>query len=153
MNGPVFIFPFSRNLSTSEKDELLNRFETFVSGWSAHGVPLSAGIRTEEDRFLLVSIDEEKAGASGCSKDKLHRFASETFGRMGLEEEKPGRFFVRSHEGKILALSRGQLMEMLDSGVLERGNSLFPTWLDSEEEREKFWGRPISEFSRVLRLD
>ena len=86
MNRPVIIFPLSRTLAPSEKDDLLNRFETFVSGWSAHGTPLSAGIHMEEDLFLMVSIDEEQARASGCSKDKLHRFATETFHRMGLEE-------------------------------------------------------------------
>lgn len=41
----------------------------FLKDWSAHGQPLRASFKLEHNQFLVLTVDEDAAKASGCSID------------------------------------------------------------------------------------
>ncbi len=59
------------------KDELLNSVlkagQDFVQNWKAHEMPLNATFEVQNNRFIVVGVDETTYNASGCSIDKLLR--------------------------------------------------------------------------------
>jgi len=67
----LWIFAAERPIVGADAKRLLEQVDAFVGGWKAHGAPLTAGRDWRYDRFLLVAVDEEAAGASGCSIDAL----------------------------------------------------------------------------------
>ncbi len=69
----LWVFPASRQLDESERTSLLATVDEFLEQWAAHGVPLAVGRDWRFDRFLLVAVDEQATGASGCSVDALVR--------------------------------------------------------------------------------
>jgi len=62
--------PFSEN----EKEEATKLLYQFCTDWTAHNQALFATARIFYDRFLVLMVDESKAGASGCSIDKSVSF-------------------------------------------------------------------------------
>ena len=81
----LWIFSASRRLSEEERRRVLDETDAFIEQWTAHGVPLAAGRELRHDRFVLVGVDEQAAGVSGCSVDALVRRMQQLQAVLGLE--------------------------------------------------------------------
>lgn len=73
-NSRLWIFQSSRPLDAEERKILLDMTGSFLSQWTAHQQQLKAGCDLLDGLFLLIAVDEQYTGASGCSLDKLHHF-------------------------------------------------------------------------------
>lgn len=69
-NARVWIYQASRNFSKNETAEINKILAEFVSNWTAHGASLLADAKLISNRFIVFSVDESQAMASGCSIDK-----------------------------------------------------------------------------------
>jgi len=65
----VWIYPASRIFTETEKEEISEILAQFLNQWSTHGSPLKTAFTLPYDRFIVVGLDEEVQGASGCSID------------------------------------------------------------------------------------
>lgn len=81
----LWVFAASRPLATAEQQALLGATDAFLDEWNAHKVPLDAARELRHDRFLLVGVDEEAAGVSGCSVDSLVRTIKGLGQQLGVE--------------------------------------------------------------------
>ena len=70
----LWVHVADRELTAAEQGALVRQLNDFLVGWSAHGAPLVAAGAVVYDRVLVVGLDEERAGATGCSIDKLVGF-------------------------------------------------------------------------------
>ncbi|MCH1575210.1 MAG: hypothetical protein L7S67_02980 [Flavobacteriales bacterium] len=70
----LWVHVADRDLSSEEQQALKSGLSSFLEGWSAHGAALSAAGDVLYDRVCVVGLDEEQAGATGCSIDKLVGF-------------------------------------------------------------------------------
>lgn len=68
----VIIYPASRPLVAKETKAITEKLYDFLSSWAAHGKPLSSSFKIEKKQFIIISVDEEKEVASGCSMDALN---------------------------------------------------------------------------------
>ena len=68
----VIIYPASRALTAKEVKEITEKLYDFLSTWAAHGKPLSSSFKIEHKQFIIITVDEEKEVASGCSLDALN---------------------------------------------------------------------------------
>ncbi|WP_283671468.1 hypothetical protein [Candidatus Ornithobacterium hominis] len=80
-NSKVWIFMAENPLQEEVLELARKALNSFISQWQAHGSDLHAGFELLESRFIVICVDESKAGASGCSIDSLMRFM------QGLERE------------------------------------------------------------------
>jgi hypothetical protein len=76
-NARVWVFPSTRFFSDKEVEEISARLDVFLFQWAAHGTPLMAKGHILFNRFLVVMLDENQSGASGCSIDKLVHFTQD----------------------------------------------------------------------------
>ena len=65
----VWIYPASRPFSASEKEEISGMLSQFLNQCATHGTPLKTAYDLPYDRFIVIGLDEEVQGASGCSID------------------------------------------------------------------------------------
>lgn len=65
----IWIYPSSRQLTTDEVSIISDELNQFCEKWSAHGHQLLTSYKIIHKRFILLSVDEEVSGASGCSID------------------------------------------------------------------------------------
>ena len=67
----IWLYACEKALTQSQQDYILNIISEELKGWNAHQQPLTAGVTILENHFIVVALDENKNGASGCSIDTL----------------------------------------------------------------------------------
>lgn len=70
----VWIYASAEVLDAARIAMLSQELANFCSTWESHGKPLVSSFQVIENRFIVLAVDEEMAGASGCSIDKSVAF-------------------------------------------------------------------------------
>jgi len=73
----IWIYASETSLNSNQQKEIINILSDHLEGWNAHKVPLTAGVTILENHFIVVALDENKNGASGCSIDTLQQKVQE----------------------------------------------------------------------------
>ena len=67
----IWIYAAEQKLINEQESYILKSISDHLQSWEAHKVPLTAGVTILENHFIVISLDETKNGASGCSIDTL----------------------------------------------------------------------------------
>ena len=120
----LWIFAAQRELDDSERARVLEEADRFIDQWTAHNVPLTAARDWRQGRFLMVGVDEEAAGLSGCSIDALVRRMKVVQEELGVElvDNAPVLF---KNGGTIERVSRERFAELAKAGAVSLGTSVF----------------------------
>src|SRR5215207_2389354 len=121
----VWVYGADRELNSDAEKELLQTVDSFLDQWAAHGTPLDAARDWREGRFLTVAVDQEKAGASGCSIDVLFRNLKALEPRVGAQLVPSGLVYFRGRNGKIEAVARDQFSELAERGEIDDNTRVF----------------------------
>lgn len=113
----LWVFAAARPLAAAEQHVLLTAVDAFLEQWNAHRVPLDCARDLRYDQFLLVGVDEEAAGVSGCSIDSLVRTMKALGQQLGVELLDHASVFYRdaddvrraSRDDFAAAASRGEV--------------------------------------------
>jgi hypothetical protein len=81
----LWVFAAARPLDATERDALLSAVDAFLDQWNAHRVPLDCARELRYGQFLVVGVDQEGAGVSGCSVDALVRTMKGLGQQLGVE--------------------------------------------------------------------
>ena len=73
----IWIYASENALTADQQIHILTYIAEHLKGWNAHKVPLTAGVTILENHFIVVALDENKNGASGCSIDTLQKTIQE----------------------------------------------------------------------------
>ena len=84
-NGRLWIYVASRNMSSEEEESISQKLSEFFASWQAHGNQLTAGFEVIESQAIVLAVDEEAAGATGCSIDKATALIKEIDQRYQLD--------------------------------------------------------------------
>lgn len=102
----LWCFAASRPPDAAETARLLDGVSTFLSTWTAHRAPLSAGFDWRYQQFLLVAVDETPAAASGCSIDGLVEQLRDLERELGLTLIDASPVWYRDAEGSVRTSGR-----------------------------------------------
>jgi hypothetical protein len=133
----VWTYVIPRQLPQNELQELKQSGDNFVKEWTAHENKLSATFDIVRDRVILVRVNEDVHGASGCSIDKLTRFirsAGESIGADLLD-----RMQV-AYEGpkSVEVIAARNVPSLLESGTLTPDTLVYDTTIFSDEQLQEF---------------
>jgi hypothetical protein len=123
-NARVWIFSASRPLSAPEREQVLAEADAFTEKWAAHGVPLTAARDLRYDRFVMIGVDEESAGVSGCSIDALTRRMRQLEEVLGLELVNNAPVHYRDGQ-EIARVTRERFGELADTGAVTVDSVVF----------------------------
>ena len=111
----VWIYHSERKFTPAEKNIICDALSSFTSDWKAHGIPLTSSFEIKFDSFIVLAVDEEAHGASGCSIDGSTRAIKELEERLGLGLFERGKAsFVRGEE--LLTVPLKKLKESAEAG-------------------------------------
>ena len=120
----LWIFAASRTLTDAEQARLLDDVDAFQHAWTAHGTPLTSGRELRYGRFLLVAVDEQAAGASGCSIDALTRGLRQLEQTLGVELLNNGPVLYR--DGTVIRrVSRAEFQRLAGAGQVSPDTIVF----------------------------
>ncbi|UCC25757.1 MAG: hypothetical protein JSU98_01420 [Gemmatimonadales bacterium] len=125
----LWVFPVPDPLEPGQVDTLLRTVEDFLHGWAAHGAPLTAGYSWEEDRFLLVAVDQASVPPSGCSIDSMVRVLKELEGSLGQRIVDHGPVYYRDSAGEVHRLSRKEFRAAGQAGSVTPETPVFDSTL------------------------
>src|SRR5690349_2707845 len=85
----VWVYQCNKELTDAEVKSIKEKTAVFTEQWTAHKQQLRAGFDVRYNRFLIITIDEKQAMASGCSIDASVHFI------QSLEKDLNVSFFDR----------------------------------------------------------
>ena len=112
----LWCFGASRTPEAAELQQLLDSMGQFVAEWTAHRRDLQASFSWVHERFLLVAVDESRAGASGCSIDALTGHLRDLGSELGLDLLDSMPVWFRDADGGIRAVSRSEFTRLGHAG-------------------------------------
>jgi len=76
-NSRIWIYQSDKPFAPDQERLIQQMAEDFVTQWTAHGNHLMAGASVFYHQFLVLSVNENDHGASGCSIDASVKFIRE----------------------------------------------------------------------------
>ncbi len=140
----VWIYQANRQLTGPEIVSVLPVLSRFVEAWTSHGRTLHASAEFLHQRFLVIGLDQELAGASGCSIDASVRFVAQLEQLLTVELLDKSRLAFL-HNGAVQLLQRAELKAAVASGTLAADTLYFDNTLATKAELDTSWPRPASE--------
>lgn len=125
-NGRLWIYVAVRKLTNDEERAVKQKLEEFFASWEAHGNQLTAGFEIIKGQAIVVAVDEDAAGATGCSIDKATGILQEIDQHYQLD------FFNRLilpviHEESLQRLSLEEAKAAFKEGVIQRDTLVLNT--------------------------
>ena len=140
----VWIYQASRPLTEAEIAAARPALARFAEEWTSHGRALHAAAEFRHRQFLVIGLDEDVAGASGCSIDASVRFVAQLEQQLGVELlEKSQLAFLRG--GGVHLLSRGELKAAVAAGTVQPNTLYFDNTLATKGELATQWPRPAGQ--------
>lgn len=134
----LWVYQANRLLSSAEIEIVQGQLTTFCDQWLAHGHPLKASFKIEHGLFIVLAVDENMEGASGCSIDGSVRMLKELQLTIGID------FFDRSKsafliDGSIQLYKLNELKTLFAEGILKGDSLSFNNAISSKADFEKVW--------------
>ena len=140
----VWVYQASRPLDAGELVALLPRLAAFAQEWTSHGQQLAASAEFLHRQFLVIGLDEARAGASGCSIDASVRFVQELEQRLGVTLLEKSRMAFLTN-GKLHLLNRPELRAAIAAGQVTADTLYFNNTLTTKRELDERWPAPAGQ--------
>lgn len=150
-NARVWVYGVDRDLGEQAKSNLLREVDNYLTQWTAHGAPLSAARDWSYDRFLTIAVDQNRAGASGCSIDGLFRALKTLEAQLGAAIITSGLIFFRDKDGRIRSVKRDEFSDLAAAGKVDGDTQVFdPSVTTLGEWRSRFRSRAADSWHASL---
>jgi hypothetical protein len=110
---------------------LLAEMQSFVNSWTAHQASLEASCDLKYNRFLMISVNEKVAGASGCSIDEMMRRVRTVGETYGVEFLGMPRVQYKTSAGEVHSVSREEFAKLAESKIVSSQTTVFDNSITS----------------------
>ena len=137
----VWAFIISKPLSNEQLISLNDLGNKFVLGWTAHEQKLTASFEIIKNKIIVVKVNEEVTGASGCSIDKLTHFIKDAEKQFSIELL--NRLLVAYKEqDEICIVHSSKIKELLEQNSINENTLILNTACANQDEFSK-WEQPL----------
>ncbi|MGO1520014.1 MAG: ABC transporter ATPase [Sphingobacterium sp.] len=139
----VWIYQANRFFTEPELTEAKAYLDAFVRTWTAHGSALAGKAEIHHNLFVVLTVDESVANATGCSVDRSVHVLKE------LEQQINIGLFDRTlvayvdAEGATQLVSRDVFEELVKQGEVTQETQVFNNLVKTEDEWETSWLVPF----------
>ena len=124
-----WIFGASASIDDIDDQRLLAAVDGFLLQWKAHGAPLTASRDWCDEHFLVIAVDQNQEGASGCSIDGLFRTLKGLETAIGASLVEGGLVYFRDPLGLVHAVARDDFQLLVKHGEVNADTKVFDTTL------------------------
>lgn len=139
----LWVYQSDRPFTKEEKEFILQNGKVFVENWTAHNKALNASIDVKYDQFVVLSVDETKAPATGCSIDKSVHFikALENELKINLLDKSKIAFLMN---GQVVLENLPSIKSKIESDEITADLMTFNNMVTTKDEFENNWLIPAS---------
>lgn len=134
----VWIYQANQKLSSDQVAHIKAASLVFLESWAAHGADLDAALEVIYDQFVVLSVDENIASATGCSIDKSVHFFQKLGDELGID------FFNRllvayKDDSSINLVPMGDFEDLLKAEKLTENTMVFNNLVSTLGEFRSSW--------------
>lgn len=138
----IWIYQANREIPVEMYPVIKDVLKRFAESWTSHNKQLHAYADLLHNRFLILAVDESRAGASGCSIDTSVRFIRQ------LGEQLKVDFFDRLNlawleNGEIKTASMEDFIQLFFEGKITTDTLVFDNLVNNKADLEKGWIKPL----------
>ena len=138
----VWVYQSDREFTAAEVEAIEQKLLDFTSQWKAHGHQLDAKAEVIYNFFIVFTVDEAAANATGCSIDASVRLVKE------IEQEYNVDLFNRFNmayvaDNKIVALNKEDFETLISIKKIGPQTIVFNNLVQTLEEFETKWEVPF----------
>lgn len=137
-NARVWIYQSNRCFTINEETQIQQMLDTFTAQWQAHGHQLAAIGEIKHHLFIILSIDEQHAGATGCSIDKSVAMMKDIEQQFGVNLFDRFQIAYRVN-AEVKSASRSQFIQLLNEGIVAEDVTVFNNLITTRDELETDW--------------
>lgn len=137
-NSRLWVFGADRFFSKNEEEIMEAELNSFMKGWATHGKDLYGSFKILFDNFIVISVDESKVPASGCSIDTLTQFIKNLEKTLGINFFDRMKILIKKDE-------EYQRIHFSDLNNYKEWN-MFNPMVSSVKEFNENWFIPVPEF-------
>jgi hypothetical protein len=139
----IWIYQSNRILTPDEELKILEAGKQFVDQWTAHNQSLMASVEIMHHAFLVIMVDQEHAGASGCSIDKSVHFVQQVEKQFGLTFLDRMNVAYRQ-ENEIRFTNINKFNTLVSEGKINQNTIVFNNLVETKEDLGNNWEVPLS---------
>ena len=141
----IWVYQANRFLTEVEIELIQTSGNAFVASWATHGKPLRANVAIAYNLFVIVSVDEEQAKASGCSIDKSVNWIS-TLGRdLHIDFLDRMQIAYKDEQNLVRIHPMNEFEQLAANGQIESSSLVFNNLVFNGKELKNSWNIPASE--------
>ncbi|MCF8257902.1 MAG: ABC transporter ATPase [Flavobacteriales bacterium] len=141
----TWVYQSSRQLTPDEAGAVCTIARDFAAQWKAHGQPLKATADVLYDRFLVMMVDEDAAGASGCSIDSSVAFVRSLGTKLNADFFDRMQLAYIAQDGEVRTVHANRIAQAVDAGEMSATTIVFNNMVTSHGELQDRWCIPLSE--------
>jgi hypothetical protein len=143
-NSRVWVYQANKKLADNEVNQIQNELDSFATSWTAHNHQLKAKGEVRYNRFIILTVDESQAGASGCSIDKSVHFIQQLEREHGITLL--DRFNLAYREGsEVHSAPRQDFEQLLKQGTINSNTIVFNNMVQCQSDLQTKWEVPFKD--------
>lgn len=140
----IWIYQSSRELNEAEIALVNSELSKFIQQWNSHGKDLSGSFDILNNLFVILAVDEEMAGASGCSIDSSVHLMKELGASLNID------FLNKSiiaylDNGEIKITPFNKIKDLVETGLIAPKTPIFDLSITKLQEYISGWPRTASD--------
>ena len=140
-SSKVWIYQAAREFSANEVEIIKNKIESFIRNWKRHGDDLKASYKIVYNQFILLAVDENYNGISGCSIDASVNLIKEL--EKSFELDLTNRLNISFRDGSnVNVVSMADFQKFVKEGKITAETIVFNNMVSTKAEFEKSWEVP-----------
>ena len=143
-NSRVWIYQSNREFTQDEINYISNKAKDFIEQWTKHGSDLQGSFTIKYNQFLVLAVDENFNGVSGCSIDASVRFVQEFEKVLNLDmmDKMNISFKVGDH---INVVKMNAFKQFAKENKITSETVVFNNMVSTKEELEVSWEVPAEQ--------
>lgn len=143
-NSRIWIYQSDRILKQEEESAIIKILGDFTSNWQAHGHDLAALGEVIHHQFIILSVDEQVAGATGCSIDKSVALMKDIEQKFNINLFDRFRVAFKLND-ELKSCSREGFEKMIENGEVNADTLVFNNLIQTRKELQTSWEIPLKD--------
>ncbi|MDO6438858.1 hypothetical protein Q4534_15645 [Cyclobacterium sp. 1_MG-2023] len=134
----IWVYQADRPFEEQEKVWIISKLVAFCNQWNTHGAEMPSSFDIRLDQFIILSVDESKLGASGCSIDSSVRIIREIEVKLNLNLLDSGKVAYMDGENVRVAFLP-EIKNHVSAGSLKSTSKMFNPSVNKISDLNEQW--------------
>lgn len=135
----IWLYASSRKFSAAEQEVIRKTLLDFCTDWVNHGKKMSSSFEILHEQLLVLAVDENQLGASGCSIDSSVRTLKVLEQALDLDLVNQGKIILKDINGVLRVLPALGLKSKISTGEITLDLEVVQPALQTKADLKSIW--------------